>query len=149
MQGLKKKIKCYNKNTFLKRQCIAAKKLEQAKQKLIKKNYNEIYEHEAAHKSAAGSLGGSIHIVNNSAGIPVSGFVPIAMPNMPVLLKLQWLLKIHQVQTIELKLQQKKLLIKLNQKRKISLNNLIIWHNNHYKQKNKQNKKLLGAASIS
>ena len=62
---------------------IAAKKLEQAKQKLIKKNYNEIYEHEAAHKSAAGSLGGSIHIVNNSAGIPVSGFVPIAMPNMP------------------------------------------------------------------
>lgn len=62
---------------------IAAKKLEQAKQKLIKKNYNEIYEHEAAHKSAAGSLGGSIHIVNNSAGIPVSGFVPIAMPSMP------------------------------------------------------------------
>ena len=62
---------------------IAAKKLEQAKQKLIKKNYDEIYEHEAAHKAAAGSLGGSIHIVNNSAGIPVSGFVPIAMPSMP------------------------------------------------------------------
>lgn len=62
---------------------VAAKKFEQAKQKLVKKNYNEIYEHEAAHKAAAGSLGGSIHIVNNSAGIPVSGFVPIAMPSMP------------------------------------------------------------------
>ena len=62
---------------------VAAKKIEQTKQKLIKKNYNEIYEHEAAHKAAAGSLGGSIHIVNNSAGIPVSGFVPIAMPSMP------------------------------------------------------------------
>ncbi len=61
----------------------AVKKFEQSKQKLIKKNYNEIYEHEAAHKAAAGSLGGSIHIVNNSAGIPVSGFVPIAMPSMP------------------------------------------------------------------
>lgn len=58
-------------------------KLQQTKQTLIKKNYNEIYEHEAAHKAAAGSLGGSIHIINNSAGIPVSGFVPIAMPTMP------------------------------------------------------------------
>ena len=58
-------------------------KLQQTKQTLIKKNYNEIYEHEAAHKAAAGSLGGSIHITNNSAGIPVSGFVPIAMPTMP------------------------------------------------------------------
>lgn len=58
-------------------------KLQQTKQTLIKKNYNEIYEHEAAHKAAAGSLGGSINIVNNSAGIPVSGFVPIAMPTMP------------------------------------------------------------------
>ena len=53
-------------------------KLQQTKQTLIKKNYNEIYE-----QAAAGSLGGSIHIVNNSAGIPVSGFVPIAMPTMP------------------------------------------------------------------
>ena len=58
-------------------------KHNQAKQTLIKKNYNEIYAHEAAHKAAAGSLGGSIHIVNNSAGIPVSGFVPIAMPTIP------------------------------------------------------------------
>ena len=58
-------------------------KLQQTKQTLIKKNYNEIYEHEAAHKAAAGSLGGSIHIVNNSAGIPISGFVPIAMPTIP------------------------------------------------------------------
>lgn len=58
-------------------------KLQQTKQTLIKKNYNEIYAHEAAHKAAAGSLGGSIHIVNNSAGIPVSGFVPIAMPTIP------------------------------------------------------------------
>ena len=62
---------------------LVTNKLQQAKQTLIKKNYNEIYEHEAAHKAAAGALGGSIHIVNNSAGIPVSGFVPISMPTMP------------------------------------------------------------------
>ncbi len=62
---------------------LTTNKLENAKQKLIKKNYDEIYEHEAAHKAAAGSLGGSIHIVNNSAGIPVSGFVPITIPAIP------------------------------------------------------------------
>lgn len=59
------------------------KKLQQAKEKLINKNYAEIYAHEAAHKSAAGELGGSIHIVKNSAGIPVSGFVPIKVPGVP------------------------------------------------------------------
>ena len=59
------------------------KTLKQLKQKLITKNYNEIYAHEAAHKSAAGALGGSIHIGNNSAGIPVSGFVPIKVPGVP------------------------------------------------------------------
>ena len=59
------------------------KTLKQLKQKLITKNYNEIYAHEAAHKNAAGALGGSIHIVNNSAGIPVSGFVPIKVPGIP------------------------------------------------------------------
>lgn len=59
------------------------KAFEQAKKTLINKNYNEIYAHEAAHKSVAGDLGGSIHIVKNSAGIPISGFVPIKIPGIP------------------------------------------------------------------
>ena len=54
-----------------------------AKQKLINKNYNEIYAHEAAHKNAAGAFGGSIHIVKNGDGIPVAGFVPISVPVVP------------------------------------------------------------------
>lgn len=57
--------------------------LKQVKSALITKNYNEIYAHEAAHKSAAGDLGGSIHIVKNAAGIPISGFVPIKVPGVP------------------------------------------------------------------
>ncbi len=60
-----------------------AKQLKKAKDTLINKNYNEIYNHEAAHKSAAGDLGGSIHIIKNGAGIPVSGFVPIKVPGVP------------------------------------------------------------------
>jgi len=51
-----------------------------AKQKLIDKNYNEIYTHELAHKMAGGSLAGGIVIERNSDGIPVSGHVPIKMP---------------------------------------------------------------------
>ena len=52
----------------------------QQKQELIKKNYNEIYAHEAAHKRAGGSLAGSIVIEKNADGIPVGGHVSIKMP---------------------------------------------------------------------
>ena len=45
-----------------------------AKQELINKNYNHIYAHEMAHKTAGGSFEG------NADGIPVSGHVPIKMP---------------------------------------------------------------------
>lgn len=51
-----------------------------AKQNLITKNYNHIYAHEMAHKTAGGSFAGAISIEKNSDGIPVSGHVPIAMP---------------------------------------------------------------------
>lgn len=53
---------------------------EEQKKSLIKKNYDEIYAHEAAHKSAGGHLAGSIVIEKNSQGIPVSGYVDIKMP---------------------------------------------------------------------
>ena len=46
----------------------------------MKKNYREIYAHESAHKSAGGSLAGSIVIEKNSDGIPVGGHVNIKMP---------------------------------------------------------------------
>ena len=53
---------------------------KEQKQKIKEKQYNDIYEHELAHKNAAGSLGGSIVIENNSEGIPVGGHVDIKMP---------------------------------------------------------------------
>ncbi len=52
------------------------------KQDLIRRNYREIYNHELAHKNAAGSLGGPIVIEKNSEGIPVSGHVSIKMPSL-------------------------------------------------------------------
>lgn len=52
------------------------------KQALIRKNYQEIYAHELAHKNAAGSLAGPIVIENNSEGIPISGHVSIRMPRL-------------------------------------------------------------------
>ena len=54
----------------------------QQKQALIRKNYAEIYAHEAAHKRAAGSLAGPIVIERNADGIPVSGHVSIKMPTL-------------------------------------------------------------------
>ena len=50
------------------------------KQALIEKNYNHIYNHEMAHKTAGGQYAGAISIERNSDGIPVSGHVPIQMP---------------------------------------------------------------------
>ena len=52
------------------------------KDALIKKNYDEIYAHELAHKSAGGSLAGSIVIEKNAVGIPVGGHVDIKMPSL-------------------------------------------------------------------
>ena len=52
------------------------------KDALIKKNYDEIYAHELAHTSAAGSLAGSIVIEKNADGIPVGGHVDIKMPSL-------------------------------------------------------------------
>lgn len=54
----------------------------QQKQALIKKNYAEIYAHEAAHKRVAGSLAGSIVIEKNADGIPFGGHVSIQMPKL-------------------------------------------------------------------
>ncbi len=54
----------------------------QQKQALINKNYNEIYSHELAHKTAGGNLAGSIVIERNSDGIPVGGHVAIKMPTL-------------------------------------------------------------------
>lgn len=50
------------------------------KDALIKKNYDEIYAHELAHKSAGGALAGSIVIERNADGIPFAGHVDIKMP---------------------------------------------------------------------
>ncbi len=50
------------------------------KHQLIREQYNKIYSHELAHKTAGGSLAGSIVIDKNSDGIPVSGHVAIKMP---------------------------------------------------------------------
>lgn len=52
------------------------------KQDLIRRNYREIYNHELAHKNAAGSLAGPIVIEKNSEGIPVGGHVSIQMPTL-------------------------------------------------------------------
>ncbi len=61
---------------------IEKQKEQQKAQKdaLIKKNYDEIYSHELAHKSAAGALAGSIVIERNADGIPFAGHVDIKMP---------------------------------------------------------------------
>ncbi len=53
---------------------------KQELEQLKKENYSRIYAHEAAHKAAAGSLGGPIVIEYNPQGIPVSGHVSIKIP---------------------------------------------------------------------
>ena len=56
--------------------------MNQQKQALIDKNYNEIYAHELAHKSAGGNLAGPIVIERNPDGIPIGGHVSIKMPSL-------------------------------------------------------------------
>ena len=61
------------------------KQKEQQKAKkdaLIKKNYDEIYSHELAHKTAGGTFAGPIVIERDSQGIPVGGHVSIKMPSL-------------------------------------------------------------------
>lgn len=55
-------------------------KHKEQKDALIKKNYDEIYAHELAHKNAGGALAGSIVIERNAQGIPFAGHVDIKMP---------------------------------------------------------------------
>lgn len=52
------------------------------KNALIKKNYDEIYAHEMAHKRAGGALAGQIVIEKNAEGIPIGGHVDIKMPSL-------------------------------------------------------------------
>lgn len=46
------------------------------------RQYSEIMAHEQAHASAAGSLGGRIHIQFDGNGVAVAGHVPISIPGM-------------------------------------------------------------------
>lgn len=55
---------------------------QEEKQALINKNYNEIYTHELAHKTAGGRLAGAIVIERNADGIPFAGHVDIKMPSL-------------------------------------------------------------------
>lgn len=55
---------------------------QEQKQALIDKNYNEIYAHELAHKTAGGHLAGAIVIERNAEGIPFAGHVAIKMPSL-------------------------------------------------------------------
>ena len=70
-----KELLCMDFMTFPKFQ-------ERQKEALIRKNYAQIYAHEAAHKRAGGSLAGSIVIEKNSEGIQVGGHVSIKMPKL-------------------------------------------------------------------
>ena len=56
--------------------------LKSQRQNLIRKNYAEIYAHEAAHKRAGGALAGTIVIEKNAEGIPIGGHVSIKMPTL-------------------------------------------------------------------
>lgn len=77
--SLLNKVGFGNYYAFSNNQSAQSQQNEQ-KQALINKNYNEIYSHEMAHKSAGGALAGSIVIEKNSEGIPVGGHVDIKMP---------------------------------------------------------------------
>ncbi len=63
-------------------QNMANSQYQARKQALIKKNYDEIYSHELAHKMAGGHLAGAIVIERNGEGIPFAGHVAIKMPSL-------------------------------------------------------------------
>lgn len=51
-------------------------------QRFKARQYSEIMSHEQAHASAAGSLGGGIHIQYDGNGVAVAGHVPISIPGL-------------------------------------------------------------------
>lgn len=51
-------------------------------QRFKARQYSEIMAHEQAHASAAGSLGGGIHIQYDGNGVAVAGHVPISIPGL-------------------------------------------------------------------
>ena len=53
-----------------------------SKQDVIQQNYNHIYAHEMAHKTAGGKYAGDITIERDANGIPFAGHVPIQMPTL-------------------------------------------------------------------
>ena len=59
-----------------------AQAYNQARQDMISQRYNEIYNHELAHKRAGGALAGGIVIEKDENGIPIGGYVPIKMPSL-------------------------------------------------------------------
>ena len=60
-----------------------AQNSQQAKwQEAKQKRYNEVYQHELAHKNAAGSLGGNIVIEQDSNGWAYGGHVNITIPGL-------------------------------------------------------------------
>lgn len=59
-----------------------AQAYNQARQDMISQRYNEIYNHELAHKRAGGALAGGIVIEKDENGIPTGGYVPIKMPSL-------------------------------------------------------------------
>jgi hypothetical protein len=69
-------------NVNLANSSIVADMMNQQRQALINKNYNEIYNHELAHQRAGGSFAGGIVIERNAEGIPVGGHVAIQMPTL-------------------------------------------------------------------
>lgn len=58
----------------------AREKAQAAFDQFKAQRYAEILSHEQAHQSAAGSLGGGIHIDFDSNGVAVGGHVPIKIP---------------------------------------------------------------------
>lgn len=62
-------------------QALSFKKLEKDTfERQNTKAYNDVYAHEAAHKSAAGALGGAIVVEKDANGAVTGGHVDIKMP---------------------------------------------------------------------
>ncbi len=80
--GLRVGVNIDKMQSFRAAQNLMQQKREEQKQALIRKNYNEIYTHELAHKMAGGKLAGDIVIERNSEGIPFAGHVAIKMPTL-------------------------------------------------------------------
>lgn len=60
----------------------AGKKPTQEFEAFKARQYSKLLAHEQAHASAAGSLGGGIHIQYDNNGVAVAGHVPISIPGL-------------------------------------------------------------------